>query len=638
MPQHVQIDVKIGGNKVPHLSYCFVNQFIDWHHQFEIAFIVDFYKEKYNTVLNKIKDFIGKKVEIAFKINGSKEGNVQNEFIGIVTEVRLSRKVTGIKEVFIKGYSPTILLDGKSNCCTYSEKTLSDIVQVIHDQIPQNDLKINVDTVYTAEIPFITQYKESNFHFLNRIADKYGEWCFYNGSELIFGSLDKSKMINIPVDKNLSGFEFSLRLNNMNCRVITYDYLENTVYTKNTKDYAVNDIDPYGDHSLSQSERIYRQNPTCYSPELFQKESDFIDFFETQKLAHSKELIYNEGSSDNPCINIGSVIKITSDIEHEDDFGEFIITSINHQIDNEGKYVNHFTAIPKQANKPVINRNIKSPVSEIQPAVVTDNDDPENMGRVKIRFFWQKQSESTPWLRIIHAHGGKANNGEQHGFYFLPEIGDEVMVGFESNNPDKPFVIGSVYHKNSKPDHWYHANNNIKSIRTRNGNQIILIDEDGKEEIRILNKDDASPTNEISLSLNNNGKITIKSVGDLEISAENIKISANTDLTVESGQNTKLKANVYQLDANNSIKLTGQQITIEGQNSTTVKGQSQLVLEGTTTSVKGQAELKLEGAQTKINATQLKIEGTAQTEISGATVKVAGTAITEVTGALVKIN
>ena len=514
---------------------------------------------------------------------------------------------------------------------------LTDVVQSALDQIPQNDLKLNNNPSFRNEIPYIVQYNESNFHFLNRIADKYGEWCFYNGSELIFGSLDKTKVIEIIVDRNLYGFDFSFNLKNLNYQAIAYEYLENNTYSKETKGYTVNDLDPHGDHALSKSEKIFRQDYIVFSNEGFKKESDFSDFYETKKIADTRNLIYNEGFSTNPSINAGSVIKIKSDNNQEDDFGEFIITWIEHTIDSERKYENHFKAIPKQNSKPPINDNVRLPECTIQPAVVTDNNDPEKLGRVKVRFFWQTTQDS-PWLRIIHAHGGKTDGGNQHGFYFIPEIGDEVMVGFESNNPDKPFVFGSVYHKNSKPDHWHHTDNNIKSIRTRNGNQIILIDDDGKEEIRILNKDDASPTNEISLSLNNNGKITIKSVGDLEFSAENIKISANTDLTVESGQNTKFKANNYQLDSNNSIKLNGQQITIEGQNSTTIKGQSQLDLEGTNTSLKGQAQLKLQGTQTEIDATQLKMQGNAQTEISGAMVKVAGTGITEITGGLVKIN
>lgn len=638
MAQYVQITVKIGGNTISPISYCSINQHIDWHHRFEIVLPTDIFTEKYNAVLNQAKDYVGKKIELSFKAIGPGEPDTLNEFYGIVTEVSLYRRNSGSKEVIIRGYSPTLLLDGKPSCRSFSERTLKKIVSDIHDQIPQNDLKTNIDPLFTSEIPYIVQYKESNFHFLNRIADKFGEWCFYNGKELVFGRLDKTQVIDLPIDKKLSEFEHSLRLQDLNYNAVTYDYLENSAYTQDTKNFSINDLDPNGDHALSQSEKVFKQDNTYFSPENFQNERDFIDFHETRKFTNTKELIYNEGASDHPFINVGSVIKISGDGKQEDDFGEFIIVSINHTIDITGKYVNHFTAIPKQASKPFINRNIITPVSEIQPALVTDNDDPESLGRVKIRFFWQKQSESTPWLRIIHPFGGKLNNGDQHGFYFIPEIGDEVMVGFENNNPDKAFIIGNVYHKNSKPDHWHHAQNNIKSIRTRNGNQIIFIDENGSEEIRILNKDDGSPTNEISLSLNNNGKITIKSVGDLEISAENIKISANTDLTVESGQNTKLKANDYQLDANNGIKLTGQQITVEGQNTTTIKGQSQLELEGTNTSMKGQAELKLEGTQTKIGATQLKIEGNAQVEITGAMVKVAGSAVTEVTGGLVKIN
>ncbi|MGD0756240.1 MAG: phage baseplate assembly protein V [Bacteroidales bacterium] len=638
MLQQVQITVKVGGKNISPITYCCVNQTIDWHHKFEVVYVADFYKEKYNAILNKIRDFIGSEIEIIFESIENGQNSVKNRFYGLVTEARLNRTSSGSKEIHIYGYSPTILIDGRPNYRSFTEKLLNDVVQAALDNIPQNDLKLNSNPSFRDEIPYIVQYNESNFHFLNRIADKYGEWCFYKGSELIFGSLNKSKVIEIIIDRNLIGFDFSFSLKNLNYKAVTYEYLENKTFNRETKNYAVNDLDPHGDHSLSRSERAFKQDYIVFSDENFQKESDFNDYYETKRIADTRKLICNEGSSTNPSINAGSVIKIKSDNNQESDFGEFIITAIEHTIDSERKYENHFKAIPKQNNKPPTNDNVKLPECNIQPAIVTDNDDPEKLGRVKVRFFWQTPQDSTPWLRIIHAHGGKTANGDQHGFYFIPEIDDEVMVGFESNNPDKPFVIGSVYHKNSKPDHWYHAGNNTKSIRTRNGNQIILIDENGKEEIRILNKDDASPTNEISLSLNNNGKITIKSVGDLEISAENIKISANTDITMESGQDTKLKANDYQLDANNSIKLTGQQITIEGQNSTAVKGQSQLDLEGTNTSVKGQAQLKLEGTQTEIDATQLKMQGDAQTEISGAIVKVAGTGVTEITGGLVKIN
>jgi Rhs element Vgr protein len=632
--------VKVGGSKISPISYCSINQRIDWHHTFEILLPVEGFKKDNATILDQAAVFVGKRIEIAFKINKPKEDNRQNEFHGIVTEVSLSRRNGGNREVLLRGFSPTVLLDGRLNCKFFFEKSLREIVASIHDRVTQNDLKINSNPAFADDIPHIVQYKESNFHFLNRIADKYGEWCFYDGMEFNFGKLnknDQSKKANIPIDQCLSDFEFSMRLQNIDYKAVTYDYLKNQTYSHETGNIQINDLDNYGNLTLNESGSVYKQKNVFYSPGYFKNERDFNDKNETRKFGSSKELIFTDGVSDDPYFNVGSIINITNESTRQENYGEFIVISLNHSIDVTGNYVNHFTAVPAQANIPPLNRNIIMPISETQPAVVTDNADPEQLGRVKVRFFWQESGDDFPWLRLIHPYGGKMSSSDQHGFYFIPEIGDEVMIGFENDNPDKPFVIGNVYHKNSKPDHWYDADNNKKSIRTRNGNQIIFSDENGNEEIRILNTNDSSPTNEISLSMNNNGKISIKSKGELEISAESIKISARNDITVDSGQNTKFTANDYQLDANNGIQMTGQKIDFEGTN-TSMKGTADLKMEGANTSMKGTTELKMEGAQTKIEATVLKMEGRAQSELKGAIVKVSGTAITEVKGGLVKIN
>ncbi len=253
----------------------------------------------------------------------------------------------------------------------------------MHDQVPQNDLKLNCNTSFKGQIPYIVQYSESNFGFLNRIAGKYGEWCFYNGSELNFGSLEKSKTIEIVIDSNLKGFDFSFNLKNYNYKAITYDYLENKSYNKDSKDCSVNDLDAQGDFALSKSNKKFKQDNIFFSPGLYAKEADFKELFDNRRIADTRSLIYNEGISSNPQINAGSIIKIKSDNDQEDDFGEFIITSVQHSIDNERRYENHFTAIPKQINKPPVNNNVAEPVCKVQPAVVTDNDDPKNWAGLK---------------------------------------------------------------------------------------------------------------------------------------------------------------------------------------------------------------------------------------------------------------
>ena len=235
MLHQVQITVKIGGKNISPITYCCVNQRIDWHHQFEVVYVADFYKEKYNAILNKIRDFIGSGIEITFESIEKGQNSVKNRFYGLVTEARLNRTSSGSKEIHIYGYSPTILIDGRPNYRSFTEKLLNDVVQAALDQIPQNDLKLKSNPSFRDEIPYIVQYNESNFHFLNRIADKYGEWCFYNGSELIFGSLNKSKVIEIIVDRNLIGFDFSFNLKNLNYKAVTYEYMENKTYRQGNK-------------------------------------------------------------------------------------------------------------------------------------------------------------------------------------------------------------------------------------------------------------------------------------------------------------------------------------------------------------------------------------------------------------------
>lgn len=66
-----------------------------------------------------------------------------------------------------------------------------------------------------------------------------------------------------------------------------------------------------------------------------------------------------------------------------------------------------------------------------------DNNEPMGMGRVRVQFPWQEEkNQITPWIRLIQPHSGAGK-----GFHFIPEIGEEVLVGHESQNAEKPFVF-----------------------------------------------------------------------------------------------------------------------------------------------------------------------------------------------------
>ncbi len=115
--------------------------------------------------------------------------------------------------------------------------------------------------------------------------------------------------------------------------------------------------------------------------------------------------------------------------------------------------------------------------------VVTNNTDPDGWGRIKVRFPWLHDAEESHWARIAQPYAGAGR-----GSFWLPEIGDEVVVVFDRNDPNQPYVLGGVWNGNDavpppgNPD----GVDNHKIWRTRNGHQIIFEDTEGGERITII--------------------------------------------------------------------------------------------------------------------------------------------------------
>lgn len=115
--------------------------------------------------------------------------------------------------------------------------------------------------------------------------------------------------------------------------------------------------------------------------------------------------------------------------------------------------------------------------------IVTNNQDPEGMGRVKVRFPWLHDSVESHWARIaqIYAGGGR-------GSFILPEVGDEVCVVFDRRDPNHPYVLGGLWNGSDivpppgNPD----GENDTKIFRTRSSHQVVFEDKSGAERITII--------------------------------------------------------------------------------------------------------------------------------------------------------
>jgi uncharacterized protein involved in type VI secretion and phage assembly len=178
-----------------------------------------------------------------------------------------------------------------------------------------------------------------------------------------------------------------------------------------------------------------------------------------------------------------------------------------------------------------------APCYGVVVALVTNNNDPEGLGRIKVQFPWLSEVQESHWARIASLMAGK-----DRGTYFLPEVDDEVLVAFEHGDLRFPYILGMLWNgKDTVPAKNEDEKNNIRMIKSRSGHTIRLDDTEGKEKIEILDK-----TGKNSLVFDTaQNTITIAVEQDLTLSAPKGKI--------------ELAAQTINLAAKGSIKLTAQQ-------------------------------------------------------------------------------
>jgi uncharacterized protein involved in type VI secretion and phage assembly len=165
--------------------------------------------------------------------------------------------------------------------------------------------------------------------------------------------------------------------------------------------------------------------------------------------------------------------------------------------------------------------------------IVTNNQDPDKQGRVKVKFPWLSDSDESNWARIAAPMAGK-----EMGVYFLPEVDDEVLVVFEHGRADRPFVIGALWNgKEAPPADNSDGNNDIRVIKSRSGHTITLDDTDGGEKITIA---DGKQKSSIVLDAAE-GSLTITSEGDLTVKAKGkITLESDADVSIK-GQSVSIK-------------------------------------------------------------------------------------------------
>jgi uncharacterized protein involved in type VI secretion and phage assembly len=184
-----------------------------------------------------------------------------------------------------------------------------------------------------------------------------------------------------------------------------------------------------------------------------------------------------------------------------------------------------------------------SRISGVVIGVVTNTQDPDGLGRVKVKFPWLSDAEESFWARVATPMAGK-----NRGFYFLPEVDDEVLMAFEHGDPRFPYVLGALWNGQDKPPEKNDdGKNNVRLIRSRSGHVVRLDDTEGKEKIEIVDKSGKNSvildTSKNTITITSSKDITLSATqGTIKLEAQKIEIKSSADSAIEAGAGMDVKA------------------------------------------------------------------------------------------------
>jgi uncharacterized protein involved in type VI secretion and phage assembly len=193
----------------------------------------------------------------------------------------------------------------------------------------------------------------------------------------------------------------------------------------------------------------------------------------------------------------------------------------------------------------------------VAPAIVTNNKDPDGLGRVKVKLPWLAEAVESDWARVASPMAGK-----ERGLYLLPEVDDEVLVAFEHGSPESLYVIGSLWNgKDKPPESNADGKNDTRTLKSRSGHVIRLNDKSGAETIEIVDK---SAKNSIVISTKDN---TITITGDADVVVKSTKgklvLSGEKGVEITSGAAMKVEAkSTMDLKAGPQLNVKGSKVNI----------------------------------------------------------------------------
>lgn len=506
-------------------------------------------------------------------------------------------------------------LDQVPECRSFYKQSLSNIFNTVNTT---SGTTLSLSPSNTSDLFYTVQYNQTTFSFLRMLAARYGEWFYYNGTEMVLQA-PSGDAVSLQQGQDVVNLDISAKLvrsatNNSGFNRHIGERLSHNQQSNNAGGYI-----GAAQHA---GETAYGSNHAHTNISAAATLQLLTDMSTLSQKSAAANAVLVRAQSNNNTIKLAGKIKLVDEAGNSN--GEYIITQIHHTVSNRENYQNQFVAVPAEVEVPPYTNPVIMPFCDSQMAKVVDNEDADGLDRVKVHFPWQQESEKTPWLNVITAHGGK-----DRGIRFLPEIDDEVMVAFLENNAERPYVIGGMFTENNKSGNA-HQGNNIKVIGTKTGRRIEINENDGTMGF-MDNYKNKKDKNIIEFMKKDNPEMKIQSLkGDDDGSM--ISFTNSESLKIELKDGGALIAEI-------KFEKNGKKLTIHAADTIEIKADQTLKLNAQKIEVNGTQEVKLEGMQVEIDGkSELKAKGLTATFEGSAKADFKGGAMASLTGGIVKIN
>ena len=492
--------------------------------------------------------------------------------------------------IIVSGYSAIYRMETAHSCFSWNDRTIGDVVKKLCEQAK---VQLELNPAFKETKDFICQYEESDFDFIRRLAHQYQEWMYFDGTKLIFGKPRKlADPIRLEYGTTLSSLDIGLQTLARSEQVFSYHSGADHEMQRMTPDLAYGH-DKLAGEAFRASLGMFSKPARQHALPRISNETELVNYMGRKQAAETAETHYITAESQVPTLRVGSVISLYSSFLErvgnlsEESLGNFIIIEITHEVSQGSYYKNRFKAIPATI-KALPSPTVRMPLAETQMATVLSNADPQGKGRVRVRMNWQTDGMQTGWVRVMTPDGGSSSDVKSNrGFVFIPEVGDQVLLGFRHGDPARPYVMGSLF--NGTTGGGGGQGNNCKSLTTRSGSSLKLDDSAG------------------SVTLHDKGGVSMNFDG-----GGNQSLNAASKATTSVG---KGGSSVLTMDSSGNIDLSGKtQITLTvGGSTITIKGDEvrisskNIILEAENNSITG-TNNTVTGTNNKING-ETDIEG-----------------------------